>query len=54
MPYDDSYATALNNGNLFNATVNVLEPGDTLLIPADRNFYLTGNFIHLFNYFYFI
>ena len=38
VPNDDSYATALHNGNLFNDAVNALQPGDTLLIPAGRNF----------------
>jgi hypothetical protein len=41
IPYNNSYDVSLFNGNLFNATVNALQPGDTFLIP-NRTFSLIG------------
>ena len=45
IPFDDSYEVAKHNGDLFNATVNALVPGDTLLFPAGLNFFTTGGIV---------
>jgi polygalacturonase len=41
IPNDDSYDTALFNGNLFNKTINSLQSGDFFLIP-NKTYSLTG------------
>lgn len=42
-PNDDRLATAFRNGAKFNDTINnLLRPGDTLLIPANKTFWLSG------------
>ncbi len=43
IPDNDTYEAALHNGNLFNDTLNNdLKPGDTLLIPEGKTYWLTG------------
>jgi polygalacturonase len=40
-PHDKSYETALANGNLFNATLNSLQPGDVFFF-SNKTFTITG------------
>jgi len=39
---NDTFEVAFQNGQLFNDTVNALQPGETFLIPGNRTFYLIG------------
>jgi hypothetical protein len=40
-PFDKTYETALANGNLFNATLNAIQPGDIFFIPH-KTFHVSG------------
>lgn len=44
-PNDDSWDTVLKNGALLNSTLNSLQPGDELVVPGSKTYFLMGGIV---------